>query len=157
MSDEVLATVHASPPRRAMGFGTLAGLGVLLLYIAFMQPPALHWQVFLIVLGAGALWLAQHMWQVTGRHLELTATELRDSDGTVLARVEDIASVDRSAFAMKPSNGFSIKTHRPQARCWRPGMWWRIGRRVAVGGVTPGSQTRPMADIISMLIARTAD
>ena len=154
MSDEILAEVSASAPRRVMGVVMLGGLGVLLLYIAFMTPPAPVWQVFLIVLGLASLWLAQVMWQVTAVTLILTPTELRDSDGTVLVRVEDVAAVDRGAFALKPSNGFMIKTHRPQARGWRPGMWWRIGRRVAVGGVTPGSQTKPMADILSAMLVR---
>ena len=152
MSQEVLATLHASPPRRVLGVGMQAGLGLLLLYIAFATPPALVWQVFLIVVGLGSLWMAQRMWQVTALHLVLTREALCDSEGTVLARIDNIASVERGPFALKPSNGFMIKTIAPQARGWQPGVWWRIGRRVAVGGVTPGSQAKPMADIIAILI-----
>ena len=152
MSDEILARVEASVPRRYLGLAMLVGLGALLLYIAFATPPALHWQLFLIVLGLLILWVAQLMWQATEGVLVLTRSELREEGGPVLARIEDIERVDRGAFALKPSNGFMIKTRRPQARGWRPGMWWRLGRRVAVGGVTPGSQTKPMADIIAALL-----
>ena len=30
-----------------------------------------------------------------------------------------------------------------------PGLWWRIGRRIGVGGVTPASQSKVMADLIT--------
>lgn len=153
MTEEVLATLHASPARRVLGVGMQAALGVLLLYIAFATPPALVWQIFLVVVGVASLWMAQRMWQVSAMHLVLTRTALTDSDGTVLARIDNIAAVERGPFALKPSNGFMIKTINSQDPGWRPGMWWRFGRRVAVGGVTPGSQAKPMADLIAILIS----
>jgi hypothetical protein len=90
----------------------------------------------------------------TTRKLFLTEEALTDSEGTMIARVEDIVAVNRGAFAMKPSNGFTLTLKNPAPRAWQPGLWWRLGRRVAVGGVTPGSQARPMADIIAIIIAR---
>jgi hypothetical protein len=38
-------------------------------------------------------------------------------------------------------------------RVWEPGMWWRLGKFVAIGGVTPGSQTKTMSEILSALVA----
>lgn len=153
MSDEVLARVYASAPRRFLGVGMMAGLGGLMLYIAFATPPALQWQVFLLMIGGGALWVAQVMWQATSRHLVLTDQDLRDSEGRVLVTLDNVERVDRGAFAFKPSNGFIIRTRSKQERAWQPGLWWRFGRRVAVGGVTPSSQTKPMADIMAMILA----
>ncbi|MFZ5962142.1 hypothetical protein ACOXXX_04255 [Thalassococcus sp. BH17M4-6] len=156
--DQVIATITASAPRRVIGVSALTFLGALLIYMAFAAPPALIWQLFLIAMGAGALWLASFMWQATAASLELTETELRDTSGMVLARIADVESVSRGAFAMKPSNGFTLKTNRPQARCWRPGLWWRTGRMVAIGGVTSGAATKPVADMIAAMVAeRQAD
>ncbi len=152
--EKILARITASAPRRLLGVGALVFLGALLIYMAFAAPPSLVWQLFLLALGAGALVLAALMRQATALELELTETELRDTSGAVLARIDDVVRVDRGAFAMKPSNGFTLTTNRPQARCWRPGLWWRLGRRVAVGGVTSGAQTRPVADVIAAMIAR---
>lgn len=151
----IIARVSATGARRVVGVGTLAVLGLLLLWLLVAEPPAeLAWQVFLLVMGVGALWMAQMMWRSTGRELWLTEDALMDSTGTVLARVEDIAKVDRSMFAMKPSNGFLVQLKEPGARAWQPGLWWRMGRRVAVGGVTAGRDTKPMADALAMLVAR---
>lgn len=153
MPEEVLAVVKASQPRRIFGVTTMAGLGVLLLYLALFTTPDIPWRLFLIALATGALFLAVRMWRATESFLELTETELRDVDGTVVARVADITVVERGAFAMKPSNGFVIKTKTAQPRAWRPGLWWRMGKRIAVGGVTPGSQSKIMADTLALLIA----
>jgi len=65
MQDEVLATIEASAPRRWLALAVLTILGGLLIYVAVVTPPELIWQVFLIVLGALTLWLAQRMFQAT--------------------------------------------------------------------------------------------
>ncbi|MCR8548138.1 hypothetical protein M4578_09875 [Salipiger sp. P9] len=152
---EILARVRATGARRVIGVGTLGLLGALLLWLAVAEPPAtVLWQGFLILLGAAALWLAQVMWRSTGRELLLTEEALCDSTGAVLARIDEIARVDRSMFAMKPSNGFLIQLRTPGTAAWQPGLWWRLGRRVAVGGVTAGRDTKPLADALSLLVAR---
>lgn len=155
MSEDILAEVDPSGPRRWIAIGMLLALGGLLIYIAFAQPPSgLGWQVFLVAVGLFCLWGSHRLQAATSRKLYLTETVLRDSDGVVLARTDDIIAVDRGMLAIKPSNGFMLKLQNPAPRAWQPGLWWRFGRRLAVGGVTPGSQTRPMADIISVMIAR---
>ncbi|MDU8911229.1 hypothetical protein [Aestuariicoccus sp. MJ-SS9] len=153
MSDDILAEVSASVPRRAIGVGTLFGLGGLLIYVAMSTPPALVWQLFLIALGLASIWAGQMMLRATRLTIRLTREGLFDSEGTVLAPMENIDRVDRSMFANKPSNGFMVILKEPAPRGWRLGMWWRLGRRLAIGGVTPGAQTKPMADIMMAIKA----
>ena len=95
------------------------------------------------------------MRRATSNAIELTATILRDSDGTVIARIEDIEHIDRGVFAFKPSNGFLLRTKAGTGgtREWRPGLWWRMGRRIGIGGMTPGRQTKYMAEAIATIIA----
>lgn len=151
---EILAVVDASPGRRWLGVGALMCLGVLLLWVAFSQPPALGWQIFLILLGVGALVLADGLRRSTARRIELTREALRDSSGQIIARVDNIRSMDRGAFAFKPSNGFLVRTNEPEGpRVWQPGMWWRLGKQIGIGGVTPGRQTKNMTAILDLLIA----
>ena len=151
--NEVLAVVQASLGRRILGLTSLGVLGVLLIYIAFVRPPTLGFQVFLLVTGMAALWCTDAMRRATASAVELTPKVLRDADGTVIAEVADIQALDRGFFAFKPSNGFLIKTETHGGRLWRPGLWWRMGRRIGIGGMTPGSQTKFMAEVLSALIA----
>lgn len=152
--DEVLATVSASAGRRFLGIVSLGLLGLLLVYIALAQSPAFEWRIFLLVLGGGALWLADRMRQATGTRIELTETEVRSSDGTVIARIEDIENMDRGFFAFKPSNGFLLRTKQAAPNVWRPGLWWRVGRRIGVGGMTAAHQTKQMSEIIAIIMAK---
>jgi hypothetical protein len=153
MQQDILATVSASAPRRLMGVVVLALLGGLLVYAGLVQPPGTFgWQVILLTTGVVTLVLTERMRRASVVSLELTRDELRDTQGRVLARLDQIESVNRGMFAFKPSNGFVLVTRAPQDRHWSPGLWWRIGRRVGVGGVTPPAQTKFMAEIIQTLL-----
>jgi len=155
MRTEIIAEIDPRGPRRVLAIAMLLALGGLVLYLAVAQPPSnLGLQGFLVAMGSISLWAAYKVQMATTRKLYLTDEDLTDSEGTVLARIEDIVSVNRGFLALKPSNGFMLKTKNPAPRAWQPGLWWRLGRRVAVGGVTPGAQARPMADIISVMIAQ---
>ena len=151
---EPIHVLNPSAPRRALGLVIQLALGLILLWLAVMHPPAaLGWQLFLIVLGVAALMLAQAGWRGSAVAIELHPEGLFEADGRVIARLEDIASVDRALFSFKPSNGFLIRLREPLGRAWVPGMWWRVGRRVGVGGVTHAAATKVMADALSMMVA----
>ena len=151
---EVLATVGATGLRRLLGVGMLSVLGALMVYIALAAPPAVPgWQAFLLGMGAASLILAQRMWLATRWQLELRADGLRMSDGTLVAPIDRIVRIERGMFAFKPSNGFILHLSEPLGRRWLPGLWWRLGRRVGVGGVTPRPQTKVMADALQMMLA----
>ncbi len=154
MDDEILATVQASTPRRAFGVAVLAMLGLLLISLVFGQPSLnLGWQIFLLLLGAGAFWMAIGMWRATDGAIFLTKERLFTSGGTLIADVADIAAVDRGTFAFKPSHGFMLRLKAQSPRRWQPGLWWCLGRRVGIGGVTHAAQAKVMADTLSAMIA----
>lgn len=154
-STEILATAQASVPRRWMGIGMLALLGGLLVYVAFVTPPAtIGWQVFLLLLGAASLYLAEKMRRATERVVQLTSGGLQDDTGVIIAGIEEIAAVSRGTFAVKPSNGFTIRLNGGGARAWQPGVYWRFGKRVGIGGVLPGAQTKFMAEMLEAMLAQ---
>lgn len=153
MQQEVLATIRPSPGRRWLGVGMLSVVGALVVIVALTTPPEPAWLVFLLVVGGGAFWLAYRMLHATNDWIELTQSELRTGSGQLIARVEDIESVDRGVFAFKPSNGFLLKTRESQENHWEPGLWWRLGHRVGVGGMTAAAETKFMSEILSALLA----
>lgn len=129
----------------------LLALGLLLLYLAVDTPPAsLFLQVFLIALGLGSLLMAESIRRATATGLVLTEEGLIDGTGRVLCSFDNIEGVERGAFAFKPSNGFLVRLRRPEPRAWQPGLWWRFGRRLGIGGVTPAGQGKYMADVIAL-------
>lgn len=150
---EVLARARASTARRVIGLGALAGLGVMLLHAAFTGPLDAGWKLALSAVGAGFILLAEVMRRGTASAIELTETVLRDADGTILASLDEITGIDQGIWAIKPSNGFVLRLRQGRPRGWRPGLWWRIGRRVGVGGMTPAHETKRLAEILTALLA----
>jgi len=153
--NEFIHVLRPSQPRRIMGLAIQVMLGLLLLWLAFIYPPAtIGWQVFLIGMGVAALYLAARGWQGSSVAIILDDQGLRQEDGVEIAPLDNIASVDRALFSFKPSNGFLIRLKTAPGRAWIPGMWWRIGRRVGIGGVTGGAETKMMADALSFMVAQ---
>ncbi|MEM6277476.1 MAG: hypothetical protein AAF714_11055 [Pseudomonadota bacterium] len=152
---DVIATLGASAPRRIFASGVMGILGVLLVYLATMSTATLVGTLILAAAGFGVMWMAWWQWQVTEEVIELTATELRTSGGVVLARVGDVTGVDRGALAFKPSQGFVVRTTRAQPRAWAPGLYWRVGRTLGVGGVTGAGQGKFMAETLTAMIGQT--
>lgn len=150
MAQQELARITVSGGRRVIGVGAMMLLGSMMVYLAIAAPPAhIGWTGFLIGFGVLAIWVSQVMWRATQRDVILTEEGLVDSAGEVMATMDQIERVERGAFTAKPSNGFVVILKEKAPRAWYPGIWWRMGRRLAVGGVTAGSQTRPVADILS--------
>lgn len=157
MSDP-LATLTPSPMRRLFAVGALGGLGILTLWLPFATPPeTIYIQGLLIALGLFFVFLATRLWAATGRQVLLTEEGLFDTSGITIAEIDQIERVDRSPFAIKPSNGFVAVTRDPLGGGWAPGLWWRVGRRIGVGGVTPASQGKGMADVLAVILAERAE
>lgn len=143
-----------SSMRRVVATSALFGLGVMLLLVGFSgSQMALGWKLFVMLFGVAALWGAIKLWVSTSTYLELTETAVVDGHGQVLAELSDIAEVQRGAFAFKPSNGFVLVMKTRAPRAWAPGLYWRLGRRLGIGGVTPAGSGKAMADVIAARIS----
>lgn len=146
-SSRPVFVLTASLPRRVFGTAMLVGLGLILLNLAATHPGVL-WRIMLAVPGLAAFWLARGLWLSTAGHVALTDAGLVDHRGHVLAALDEIADIDRSTFAFKPSNGVLVKLKHKAKPAWAPGMWWRHGKRLGIGGVTASADGRLLADLL---------
>ena len=153
MSEEVQATVSASEWRRWLAILLLVGLGFLMVYFGFSRATGLFLQICFMGFGIALVLLAERMRRATEVGIELTESELRETGGRRLCRFEDIAKVDRGAFAFKPSNGLVLHLKEPAQAVWAPGLWWRFGRRVGIGGVTSAAEAKALADILNLRLS----
>jgi hypothetical protein len=152
--DEVLARIRPKPARRWFAIGVTGLLAAILIYIAAAFTPVdLVWLAFLIALGLLCAYWAWLVWRATSVSLELTPTELREEGGRRLCAIEDVDRVDSGFFAFKPAAGFLVHLRTPMSRVYAPGLWWRAGRRVAVGGVTSRAEGKAVAELINVMLA----
>ena len=152
--DGVYARISASPVRRIFAVATLIMLGAILVYVSFSSQTGFVGRMIVLALGIVSLIYADMLRRATLSEIILTEDGVFDSTGRTLARFEDIVSIERGAFALKPSHGFSLVLRTSAARVWAPGMWWRLGKRVGVGGVTPAGASKFMAEQIAFRIAK---
>ncbi|MFK7877348.1 MAG: hypothetical protein AB8B71_16490 [Paracoccaceae bacterium] len=155
-TDTIHATISVSPVRRGAAYAVQLGLGALLVYAGFAGFAGFVGATFLVVMGVLVLWGAERMRQATRMSLVLTDDGLFDTSGAQLAAMSEITGVSRGAFALKPSNGFALILNAKQPRAWVPGMWWRFGNRVGVGGVTNAGASKFMAEQIALRLAGAA-
>ncbi len=149
---KALAKLSPSPPRRWFGIGVLALLGTLLIYFGVSGLSFDALDLVAIAAGALILFLAFRMRTSTQSFLVLNAGGLYTNDGITVAEIANISKIDRGLFALKPSNGFLVILKRPMRGSWHPGLWWRLGTRIGVGGVTSPAEGKLMAENLTRLI-----
>ncbi len=148
---EPLTSLRASPTRRFIGTVTIAALGLLLLWLAVDHAGPLFWRVLLGAVGVVGVWCGFGLWRATSGAIVLKPEGLFTEDDTPLVLLDEIEAVERGAFALKPSNGFSVKLKQPGSFGWAPGMYWRLGRRLGVGGVTSPGEAKAIAELLQAL------
>ena len=156
--DEVLITVKPANARRAIGVGAQVALATLLIWFGFVGDGQLAARIALIGAGSLLLFAARFIWISSGRSLELTMTTLREvPTNRLLTRVDDVSAVERGMQVLKPSNGLIVRTKTPNERTYAPGLWWRAGKIIAIGGMMNAGQGKAMAEILQVLVKRNAD
>ena len=145
----------ASRPRLVLGTLGIGVLATIVLNIAVSGTFGLLLRLGLIGFAALVLLLAWRLWQAGAITLEFDGTVLRETGGhgRVLARLSDIEGLDRGAFAFKPSNGFLIRLATAGEAAWVPGLWWRRGRLVGVGGLLRANEAKFLAEAIALRLA----
>lgn len=151
IDDDVLIAIAPSLVRRWVAIFCLALLGVLIISLVFSDAGGI-WPVIFLVFGIASILAADKFRRASADHIELTRDVVRTGSGRILAHVDNIERVERGAFAFKPSNGFLIRLKEPEGKGWAPGIWWKRGRLLGIGGVIAGGQSRAMADVMNALI-----
>lgn len=151
-SPQLLARLDASPLKRWVTLLITSGVGVALIYFAASKPPSATGTILMLAAAVFLLWSSHKIYHATQQSVILSEAGLMLDDGTILAEIANIESVDRGFSALKPSNGFAIRLHKPGPRGWSPGVWWRMGRQMGFGGTTNRDQARMMADMLKTLI-----
>ena len=148
---DVYLEIRPSIFRRAVSVGAMVELSATLMYLAFgEQTSSAIVKAVLVLIGLMLAFLAQRFYRSTSVGIELTREELRDTNGRILCRLDEIEKVDRGAFAFKPSNGLSLTLKTSGDRVWEPGLWWRIGNKIGIGGSTAPGQAKAIADTIKL-------
>jgi len=123
--DGVYARIAIAPARFFFAFVVQILLGLVLIYMAFNSAAGVVGKVLIIALGVGMLVQANRLRGSLKDEVWLTDAGLVTNEGLMLAPLDQIKEVSRGAFALKPSNGFSVVLDEKLGFLWVPGLWWR--------------------------------
>jgi hypothetical protein len=152
--DPVMLRLAPARIRRIAICGVLLFLSVWGAWIASGdEPVGAGPRLTLALLALSSGLAALTLWRATDVTLTLTEEALTDSRGRVLARMDAVSAVERGGLSLAPTGGFVLRLTAPAPAHWVPGVWWRIGTRVGVGGATPRLMTREMALLIEAMLA----
>ena len=153
MTDDILASLEPSLGRRWLGVIAATALGGLLIWHgAFNMEARGISRGLVVVFGLACLWQAQWNLRVTSTGLVLTRAGIFDGQGRLITPLDNILEVDRGILSFKPSNGFLLRLRDPEPSGWAPGLYWRFGRRLGIGGATAPAQNKAMAEAIEVQI-----
>ena len=149
--DDPITALRPSQMRYGFGLACITGFCLISAFALFAWNEG-GWGVrgFFALAALVSGWAAYQLWRGGRRAVLLTEAGLVEDTGDVIAPFDAIKKVDRSPFATKPSNGFIVHLTEPAERGWRFGLWWRLGKRVGIGGLTSGADGRLMADLLTM-------
>ncbi|SFR12910.1 hypothetical protein [Poseidonocella sedimentorum] len=147
--------ITVAPGRLLVAVGLLGALGLIFLLLgATAIGEGRFGPAALIPAGAVVLWAARELWRSGSAGLVFGPEGLRLGDGTVLAARDEMLSIDRGVFAFKPTGGFLLTlTPARRPNLWRPGLCWRVGRRLGVGGILRAHEAKLVAELLAADIA----
>ena len=150
-----ICEISPSGPRRIFGIAMLAALGAMFIWVGFLTFKSNFVTAAVLgILGIASFWCASVVASATSASIRLIQKGLVTSDKIIVAELDNIKAVERGLFALKPSSGFVILLKKPMPLVWKPGLWWRFGRRIGIGGATTAAEGKIMAEAIqSMLIS----
>ena len=97
-------------------------------------------------------WFGRQLLMSDASKVMFDGETISDDTGEVICRLEDIDRIERGLALFKPTNGFVLTLKAEAPRGWSPGLWWRMGKRIGIGGATPGRAPRNMADAINLAL-----
>ncbi len=147
-NEKPLAIIN--PPTIKRYFFTILSLilSVLLLYEGFAIYFASGERLGFILVGLLLSGLTYLFYFNTGKALILYHDRMVSTDGELLFELHNISSIENGLFSFKPSNGVLFHLKEPMPSKWKLGLWWRIGKRVGIGGCTQKSSINLAVEII---------
>ena len=152
--NDVVMELRQTPGRRWFSvLALLAVSGAAAWFVLFGPERNPGMRALLAAASAGFAFQAWRFRDEVRSSIRLTPEGLFDGGGDCIFRTDNVASVERGLLAMRPSNGFLVRLREPAGIRWIPGTYWRVGRRVGVGGSLRPADVRALSDRLAGLVA----
>ena len=63
-------------------------------------------------------------------------------DNSIVCRIEDIETIDTSPYTFRSANGFIVFLRERSTFKIVPGLYWRLGNRISIGGLVSKAESK---------------
>lgn len=151
--DRTIDRLEVKGARHWTALALVAALALVLLSQVFVPDLPIVARGVVLVLALASAWLCLGLARRGPSSIMVTDLGLVDNFDRVICTFDQIEKIDHGAFALKPSKGFLIRLRASANPGWHPGLWWRYGKRVGIGGMTPAAETKLLAEVLTERVA----
>ena len=149
---EELITLKMSKLKRLSGALLIFVLGTTLLFSVYKKsnPGYTVYESLFLLVGLILIFVSWRIGRARLTGIKLTKSGIYDLNDVKLCAILDINYIDRRTFAIKPANGFIIHLKNSAKSFWIPGLCWRIGKRLAIGGMLSKQECKAFANLLEI-------
>ena len=78
-------------------------------------------------------------------------------DKSLICKIEDIEKVDVSPYTFKAANGFIVLLKTKNSFKAIPGLYWRLGKRISIGGLISKSESKFLSGTLLEILNKKTD
>ena len=88
------------------------------------------------------LWFIRFLKRYSKIGFLINQSGLFNIDGSVICEIDDIERIDVSPYTFKSANGFIVILKTKSSFKSIPGLYWRLGKRLSIGGLVSKNESK---------------
>ncbi len=108
--------------------------------------------VLLPIVILQVVWLRKFLNHYSKIGFLINKVGLFDLNENIICKIDDIKRIDASPYTFKSANGFLILLDTKSSFKSIPGLYWRYGHRISIGGLVSKHESKYLAGILSDLV-----
>ena len=89
-----------------------------------------------------ALWFTRFLKRYSKVGFLINQSGLFNLDGSIICEIGDIEIIDVSPYTFKSANGFIVILKTKNSFKLIPGLYWRLGKRLSIGGLVSKTESK---------------
>ena len=96
-----------------------------------------------------AIWFRSFLQRYSKVGFLINQSGLFNLDGSIVCEIGDIERIDVSPYTFKSANGFIVILKTKSSFKSIPGLYWRLGKRLSIGGLVSKNESKFLSHTLS--------
>ena len=159
MNGNISNTEYILPSHRIKILGTVIFiLSLFLIYTLLTLNDKISFSDFLLIpiLVISILWFRRFLSRYSKIGFVISTDGLFDLNMDLICTIDDIKKIDVSPYTFKSANGFIILLKTKSSFKSIPGLYWRVGKRISIGGLVSKNESKLLSGRLIEMFEKTS-